>query len=642
MKKGIMIASSPLFLSLLMMSGTAAASTAGDKPADYLHNGQASYTESKQLKNELLNHLWGDTPALREEYGMLSARNAEEEASCSSCAGVRPFSYDSNRGMADTGDLEMAQKQLVSEAGDFAAASARLSIYKKLYAYWDVRKQELIIDLGKAQGKKLTGAGENKTAALLEAERQFDQSYQAAFKKNEYIIRLYNGDNDPETFRPYKEEADKANEQLRVSGQNLALAKSGVQPSSKIDGRIHELSLSYGNICVLSMKDRIYLKLMEERTGRQRKRYLKAYDYYRDSLIKYKYISDRSSETQQDRDTRQQSIIREMEKLSDAEWGRLGLLRAEEAESLDAQGYFDDEASLDQAMIPTEPVKPAIKKVRIDGEARIDYGSHHSEEAIGDRLRARLRVYGDYNIDDNWQFFTMLENTKILTGRGKDNWMDWGRYYITGNVGKSRLTAGAYGSFLAEGNIYDGKFTGLRIQGETPFHYMMEAGKVPDADSVFAAEAYYDYGDYTLGGGLYRFNMNDYDGRTIGMVNMHHLLGSWNFGAMGLYGTDGRNSHGGYVFSLWRGIQREWVKGNKYYFIKYYYQPYTTYVSHTMEGMAGYMPGGFKGIGAGYYYTLAPNWVLQMEAYRLKDPETGANNHTFWIALSYFFANYDS
>lgn len=158
-----MIASSPLFLSLLMMSGTAAASTAGDKPADYLHNGQASYTESKQLKNELLNHLWGDTPALREEYGMLSARNAEEEASCSSCAGVRPFSYDSNRGMADTGDLEMAQKQLVSEAGDFAATSARLSIYKKLYAYWDVRKQELIIDLGKAQGKKLTGAGENKT-----------------------------------------------------------------------------------------------------------------------------------------------------------------------------------------------------------------------------------------------------------------------------------------------------------------------------------------------------------------------------------------------------------------------------------------------------------------------------------------------
>ena len=78
-----------------------------------------------------------------------------------------------------------------------------------------------------------------------------------------------------------------------------------------------------------------------------------------------------------------------------------------------------------------------------------------------------------------------------------------------------------------------------------------------------------------------------------------------------------------------------------YYFLKYYHQPYTTYVSHTMNGLADYMDG-FEGIGAGIYYTVKPDWLLQAEYYNLKDLEEGGRNHTFWLALSYYFSNYNT
>lgn len=121
------------------------------------------------------------------------------------------------------------------------------------------------------------------------------------------------------------------------------------------------------------------------------------------------------------------------------------------------------------------------------------------------------------------------------------------------------------------------------------------------------------------------------------MLNVRRPLGLYDVGLMGLVGSDSeRKSRKGYVAALSRGEERTWDTGNTYYFLKYYYQPYTTYVSHTMEGMADYMHG-FKGIGAGIHYTVAPNWLLQAEYYSLKDLINGDKNHTIWLALSYYF-----
>jgi len=75
--------------------------------------------------------------------------------------------------------------------------------------------------------------------------------------------------------------------------------------------------------------------------------------------------------------------------------------------------------------------------------------------------------------------------------------------------------------------------------------------------------------------------------------------------------------------------------------MKYYYQPESTYVEHTMNGMADWMQG-FKGYGFGYSRTLKKNLVMNLEYDMLRDLTSGEHNNTIWASLSWFFSNYAS
>lgn len=346
------------------------------------------------------------------------------------------------------------------------------------------------------------------------------------------------------------------------------------------------------------------------------------------------------SRSQEERDALKAALMKKMSSVSSEDLGRLSLRRAQFAGELSDIGYFDMESAKDQSASDTQARGVSDKRFKIDGEARLDYGFNHGKETIGDRGRARLRLWGDYNIDDNWHFIGMLENEKILTGRDDDNWMDFDRYYLSGNIGKVHADVGTFGSYLAEGNVYDSKFKGLRLTGDDPLKYMAEAGTIDDSGFVGAGEVEKDWGIYTLGAGLYRFDLDYAPSRTIYMANVRRPWGAYNLGLMGLLGSDStHSSQKGFVASISKGEERTWEKGNRYYFLKYYYQPYTTYVSHTMEGMADYMHG-FKGIGAGFHYTPKENWLFQLEYYNLEDIENGGRNHTLWVALNYYFSNY--
>ncbi len=69
-----------------------------------------------------------------------------------------------------------------------------------------------------------------------------------------------------------------------------------------------------------------------------------------------------------------------------------GNLRVEFASELADMGYFDDVAAQSQAVAQTTPPQaPPIKRLRIDGEVRADYGHNTGPESIGNRGRLRLR-----------------------------------------------------------------------------------------------------------------------------------------------------------------------------------------------------------------------------------------------------------
>lgn len=579
--------------------------------------------------------------------------------------------------------INKARTALSTSAGDYEAMKAHYLIRQRMLPAWDEEKDRLIISLSQLGGMPVPG---NPEAA-------FAKTYEKASMARRNVLLYYQGEHDPHRLAPYRKESDHWLGRLAAEVKAYALSLSSSSDPSHPTPEAETLASQYTKTVLMALDDELQVEILGERFENARKSYEAATKNYEKLYAKeisrcmnsgngFLLTNQRAGDTgsrgaasstlpdqfsgrtaagngmpadgtvvpstpflvprsSEEREALRRKLMQQMDQVTSDDWERLARRRVEYADELSAIGYFDRESSYMQASIDVKPPKIPEQRFKIDGEARVDYGSHNGYKSIGDRSRARVRIYGNYNIDDNWHFISMLENQKILSGKGKDNWMDIDRWYLTGKVGSTQVDAGAFGSFLAEGNIYDSKFTGVRVSGEEPFRYMAQAGSIDRAGFVAAAEASIAQDIYRLGAGMYRFDLKDRGQRNIYMLNVHRPLGSlYDLGLMGLLGEDERTSEKGYVVSLTRGKEKTWEKGNIYHFLKYYHQPYTTYVSHTMDGLADYLDG-FEGIGVGIHYTVKPNWLLQAEYYTLKDLETDGRNHTFWLALSYYFSNYN-
>lgn len=579
--------------------------------------------------------------------------------------------------------INQARTALSTSAGDYEALKAHCLIRQRMLPAWDEEKDRLIISLAQLGGMPVP---ENPEAA-------FAKTYEKASMARRNVLLYYQGEHDPDQLAPYRKESDRWLGRLAAEVKAYALSLASSSDPSHPSPEAETLAVQYTKTVLMALDDELQVEILGDRFENARKSYEAATKNYEKLYAKEisrcmnsgngflltnqkaedtgsrgaassaspDHFSDRTAagsgmpadgtvvpstpflvpRSSEEREALRRKLIHEMDQITADDWERLARRRVEYADELSAIGYFDRESSYMQASTEVKAPKISEKRFKIDGEARVDYGAHSGYKSISDRSHARVRIYGDYNIDDNWHFISMLENEKILSGKGEDSWMDIDRWYLTGKVGRARVDAGAFGSFLAEGNIYDSRFTGVRVSGKEPFSYMAEAGTIKHAGFAAAAEASTTHDTYTLGAGLYRFDLKDRGERNIYMLNVHRPLGGlYDLGLMGLLGEDERTSEKGYVVSLTRGKEKTWERGNTYYFLKYYHQPYTTYVLHTMNGLADYMDG-FEGIGAGIHYTVKPDWLLQAEYYNLKDLEEGGRNHTFWLALSYYFSNYN-
>ena len=579
--------------------------------------------------------------------------------------------------------INQARTALSTSAGDYEAMKAHYLIRQRMLPAWDEEKDRLIISLSQLGGMPVPG---NPEAA-------FAKTYEKASMARRNVLLYYQGKHDPNRLAPYREESDRWLGRLAAEVKAYALSLASSSDPSHSTPEAEALAVQYTKTVLMALDDELQVEILGDRFENARKSYEAATKNYEKLYAKeisrcmnsgngFLLTNQRAGDTgsrgaissaasgsssaakaaesgmpadgtvvpstpflvprsSEEREALRRKLMHEMDQITSDDWERLARRRVEYADELSAIGYFDRESSYMQASTEVKAPKPPEKRFKIDGEARVDYGAHSGYKSISDRSRARVRIYGNYNIDDNWHFISMLENEKILSGKGEDSWMDIDRWYLTGKVGSTQVDAGAFGSFLAEGNIYDSRFTGVRVSGKEPFSYMAEAGTIKQAGFAAAAEASTTHDIYTLGAGLYRFDLKDRGERNIYMLNVHRPLGGlFDLGLMGLLGEDESRSEKGYVVSLTRGEENTWQRGNAYYFLKYYHQPYTTYVLHTMNGLADYMDG-FEGIGAGIHYTVKPDWLLQAEYYNLKDLEEGGRNHTFWLALSYYFSNYN-
>lgn len=297
------------------------------------------------------------------------------------------------------------------------------------------------------------------------------------------------------------------------------------------------------------------------------------------------------------------------------------------------------QALIDELMNVNDGKHQAEKKINIDGELRLHYAFNNGANQLDkDSSGIRARLGFDTEIDQDWHAYGMLEGKQNLVNYNNEfKLLD---LYVTHKNKETMVKAGAFGYLMADGNIYDSTFKGVRADFNGPVTYTMSLGKTDyTKNTAIATASYHDY-DYNLETGVYHYQAEDSAQKKNTIVT---LSGDYNFsnfsvGAMALHSSlkDSKGNNNGYVVGLKYGDLKTYRPGTYDAFVKYYNQPVGTYISHGMNGRANSMEG-FKGYGIGVNYTFAENVVAGLEHYKLVDKVTGENGNTLWSYLTYYF-----
>jgi hypothetical protein len=294
---------------------------------------------------------------------------------------------------------------------------------------------------------------------------------------------------------------------------------------------------------------------------------------------------------------------------------------------------------IDELMQVGHSSKHFDHKVNIDGEIRLHYASNNGSGRWGrDSAGIRSRLGFNADINQDWRAYGMLDSQKSLVNY--NNELRFSRLYVTGKIGASTLKAGSFGYLMAEGNVYDSGFDGVRLDFGGPVKYTMSYGETNDTQKTYVASARYNDFDYNLEAGVYYYQTDDGSRRqkTIRTLSGNYNFSNFGIGAMVLDSSLKDNQEGGtgYVFSFNYGDLKTWRPGTYGLFAKYYDQPRGTYIAHGMNGRGSSMQG-FKGHGLGMNYTFAENYVGGIEYYDLTDKISGAKGETLWSHITHYF-----
>lgn len=117
---------------------------------------------------------------------------------------------------------------------------------------------------------------------------------------------------------------------------------------------------------------------------------------------------------------------------------------------------FADE--LDTLGVRVANLEKKADNVKVTGEMRYRYADSDLDGNTND-LRSRIWVNGQVN--DDWSYTGMLENTQDFGNDNGEEDTEFKRAYVNGKLGGLRVTAGRYNALIAQGNIFDANVDGV-------------------------------------------------------------------------------------------------------------------------------------------------------------------------------------
>lgn len=289
---------------------------------------------------------------------------------------------------------------------------------------------------------------------------------------------------------------------------------------------------------------------------------------------------------------------------------------------------------------------PYDKDFYFYGEVRLHSVNHTGDDPFDfkDR-RVRARLYGRQPISKDWAINAMGEADRSVYNDRATGRLKLRRLYLSGKYKDWKVRAGRFGTFYGDGNIYDGQLDGVSMETDTKNSTRIEYGKLRNDYLGGAIIQKYRHNAYDLEAATYYFK-GEYEDRYVA-DSVHNLilqlgytyyLNDFALGVMYLQANrdDVSGKKNGIIVGAKYGNNNPDVLGSFEAFVKYYDQARTTYIAHTMTGLADYMHG-YKGYGLGFYYTFAKGFVYGFEYYRLRERYTGKKGQTVWNQVSYYF-----
>ncbi len=295
------------------------------------------------------------------------------------------------------------------------------------------------------------------------------------------------------------------------------------------------------------------------------------------------------------------------------------------------------------------------KDLQVHGEIRYSYANNEGSPKytwVDNRLRAR--IYLDKKINDHWTAHAMAEYDKshiskdtaasrAISRSSHDGDVRFSRFYVEGSYTwwdiPFTVEAGKTYAYLADGNVLDSDFRGVKVTAKPDVDTSLSAGigKVNDTESTQFLEAWQRQKrwDYMLGW----YHWNNYDNpTTITAAGSNYNVGNYRLGGMYLHSDkkDGSGAADSYVVSARFGQNFPWITHTYEFDLKYYNMAGNTYINHTMNGLGNYM-NGFTGWGAMFYYTLYENLLFSLQYYNLQDKTTSEKSRTVWADLTWGF-----
>ena len=320
---------------------------------------------------------------------------------------------------------------------------------------------------------------------------------------------------------------------------------------------------------------------------------------------------------------------------------------------------FADE--LDSLGVRVANLEKKADNVKITGQIRASYRDV-SGDASGNDGRLRTRLFVNGAINEDWTYTGRFENNQYYTDddqdvdNGDDNVkLNWA--YVTGKVGGVKVSAGRQDFKLHDGNVIDatvdggilsyGKdvkltgYVGKAVDSATWDNLNDVKGAMEDGDRLYIADLSAKLGVVDSYVTYYKADtLNDNEIWNVGVAVP--VVKDLKLSAEYLHGDDQNDGDdNGYVVGLaYKGAKAAKV-GSWGIYAKYYDQPQSTFLEHTIDGYAPFeftaVDDGFEGYEVGANVTLAKNIVAAVKYYDLDAREGNDDEQTLWSEVVFTF-----